>query len=168
VKRNFHILSPLDFLAEFMQHILPKGSHLFRYYGWHSNKSRGMRKKAEASDELSSEAVSSAVAATGSSQAWAIFIKRTYEVDPLCCPECDGADDKNSNRDSHFVLRFFHACELLFRSECSRESQQHPVSCSPRRGLIELRVRHWTSGVSAAPAQRPVGQGKKLGVIFLT
>ena len=48
VKRNFQILSPLDFLAEFTQHIPPKGSHLIRYYGWYSNKSRGMRKKAEA------------------------------------------------------------------------------------------------------------------------
>ena len=32
----------------------------------------------------------SATAATGSSQAWAMLIKRVYEVDPLCCPECGG------------------------------------------------------------------------------
>jgi len=30
VRRNFQILSPLDFLAEFTQHIPPKGSHLIR------------------------------------------------------------------------------------------------------------------------------------------
>ena len=92
VKRNFQILSALDFLAEFTQHIPPKGSHLIRYYGWYSNKSRGMRKKAEAeaSDESSSEAVSSAAAATGSSQTWAMLIKRVYEVDPLSCPACGG------------------------------------------------------------------------------
>ena len=48
VKRNFQILSPLDFLAELTQHIPPKDSHLIRYYGWYSNKSRGMRKKAAA------------------------------------------------------------------------------------------------------------------------
>ena len=89
VKRNFQILSPLDFLAEFTQHIPPKGSHLIRYYGWYSNKSRGMRKKAEASAKSSGEAPSSA-AATGSSQSWAMLIKRVYEVDPLCCPECGG------------------------------------------------------------------------------
>ena len=47
-KRNFQILHPLDFLAEFTQHIRPKGAHLIRYYGWYSNKSRGMRKKAAA------------------------------------------------------------------------------------------------------------------------
>ena len=47
-KRNSQILSPLDFMAEFTQHIPVKGSHLIRYYGWYSNKTRGMRKKAEA------------------------------------------------------------------------------------------------------------------------
>ena len=29
-------------------------------------------------------------AASRSSQAWAMLIKRVYEVDPLCCPECGG------------------------------------------------------------------------------
>jgi hypothetical protein len=32
-KRNFQVLSPLDFLAEFIQHVPAKGSHLIRYYG---------------------------------------------------------------------------------------------------------------------------------------
>ncbi len=45
-KRNFQILAPLDFLAEFTQHIPPKGAHLIRYYGWYSNKARGLRRKA--------------------------------------------------------------------------------------------------------------------------
>ena len=49
-KRNFQILSPLEFLAEFTQHIPPKGAHLIRYYGWYSNKARGMRRKAAAGD----------------------------------------------------------------------------------------------------------------------
>ncbi len=31
-KRNFQILSPLNFLAEFTQHIPPKGAHRIRYY----------------------------------------------------------------------------------------------------------------------------------------
>jgi hypothetical protein len=92
VKRNFQILSPLEFLAEFTQHIPAKGSHLIRYYGWYSNKSRGMRKKAEvdASAEPSSEETASATAATRSSQTWAMLIKRVYEVDPLSCPYCGG------------------------------------------------------------------------------
>jgi len=44
-KRNFQILSPLDFLAEFTQHIPTQGAHLVRYYGWYSNKARGLRQK---------------------------------------------------------------------------------------------------------------------------
>ena len=30
-RRNFQVLSPLDFLAEFTQHIPPKGAHLIRF-----------------------------------------------------------------------------------------------------------------------------------------
>ena len=93
--RNFQILSPLDFLAEFTQHrpslcsgARPKGSHLIRYYGWYSNKSRGMRKKAEA--DTSDEPLAEETATSRSSQAWAMLIKRVYEVDPLSCPQCGG------------------------------------------------------------------------------
>jgi hypothetical protein len=88
VKRNFQILPPLDFLAEFTQHIPPKGSHLIRYYGWYSNKSRGMRKKTEV--DASDEPLSEETTTSRSSQAWAMLIKRVYEVDPLSCPECGG------------------------------------------------------------------------------
>ena len=90
MKRNFQILPPLDFLAEFTQHIPPKGSHLIRYYGFYSNKSRGIRKKAAASAESSAAEDASVAAANRCSQTWAMLIKRVYEVDPLCCPECGG------------------------------------------------------------------------------
>ena len=84
VKRNFQILPPLDFLAEFTQHIPPKGSHLIRGHrpqvgrGWYSNKSRGMRKKAEAeaSAESSGAEETRTAAATRCSQTWAMLIKR--------------------------------------------------------------------------------------------
>ena len=94
VKRNFQILPPLDFLAEFTQHIPGKGSHLIRGHrpkvgrGCYSNKSRGMRKKAAA--EASAESLSEDATTFRSSQAWAMLIKRVYEVDPLSCPQCGG------------------------------------------------------------------------------
>ncbi len=104
VKRNFQILAPLDFLAEFTQHIPAKGAHLIRYYGWYSNKSRGMRKKAAAASIANPQ--SRPVDATGlpnplvapptthhappASATWAMLIKRIYEVDPLACPKCGG------------------------------------------------------------------------------
>jgi hypothetical protein len=91
------ILEPLDFLAEFTQHIPPKGSHLIRYYGWYSNKSRGMRRKLEAvaSTEASARSSSEETAATGSSQAWAMLIQRVYEVDELVL-ELDATYSGNS------------------------------------------------------------------------
>jgi len=92
-KRNFQILPPLDFLAEFTQHIPPKGSHLIRYYGHYSNKSRGMRKKAaaeqaEKAGKPSGGDDASDAARTGCNKTWAMLIKRVYEVDPLSCPRC--------------------------------------------------------------------------------
>jgi hypothetical protein len=109
-QRNFQILDPLEFLAEFTQHIPPQGAHLIRYYGWYSNKARGMRRKHAAAPASDSPAGSSAALGEGlptppphgpqvsseapprrrASQTWAMLIKRVYEIDPLACPECGG------------------------------------------------------------------------------
>jgi hypothetical protein len=109
-KRNFQVLDPLEFLAEFTQHIPPTGSHLIRYYGWYSNKARGMRRKRQ---QAAAEAAATAAALgagpatpaipgpvaldlpprSRASQTWAMLIKRVYEVDPLACPKC-GAEMK--------------------------------------------------------------------------
>jgi hypothetical protein len=45
-KRNFQLFDPLDFLAEVTQHIPNPGEHLIRYYGFYSNKTRGLLAKA--------------------------------------------------------------------------------------------------------------------------
>ena len=76
-----------SFSFEFTQHIPPKGSHLIRYYGWYSNKSRGVRNKAaaQAAVDLSATAAAEGESRSGSSQSWAMLIKRVYEVDPLSC-----------------------------------------------------------------------------------
>jgi len=113
-KRNYQILAPLDFLAEFTQHIPAKGAHLVRYYGWYSNKARGLRAKAgdcpnfRADETQTAEAIAAAAkmglspsespspsapaesSASRANQTWAMLIKRVYEVDPLCCPKCGG------------------------------------------------------------------------------
>ena len=90
------VLGPLDFLAEFTQHIPAKGAHLVRYYGWYSNKSRGLRLKAERATALQSQdplggsvdAEEAGAPARPCNFTWARLIKRVYEVDPLVCPEC--------------------------------------------------------------------------------
>jgi len=94
--RNFQILDPLHFLAEFTQHIPPKGAHLIRYYGWYSNKSRGLRRKqaeaaaAEQPGSSARPAAEPAPARSRPSQTWAMLIKRVFEIDPLICPRCSG------------------------------------------------------------------------------
>ena len=45
IPRNFEVYDPLDFLAEVTQHIPNKGEHQIRYYGWYSNKKRGLQIK---------------------------------------------------------------------------------------------------------------------------
>jgi hypothetical protein len=35
----------LDFLAEVTQHLPNKGEHQIRFYGWYSNKERGLHRK---------------------------------------------------------------------------------------------------------------------------
>ena len=98
LKRNFQMLDPLDFLAEFRQHIPPKGAQLIRYYGWYSNKARGMRREAaeaaaattESPAELPTGDAAPAPASRRASPTWAMLIKRLYEIDPSACPECGG------------------------------------------------------------------------------
>ncbi|HEV2394500.1 MAG TPA: transposase, partial [Verrucomicrobiae bacterium] len=43
INRNFEVFSATDFLAAITQHIPDKGVQMVRYYGWYSNKMRGIR-----------------------------------------------------------------------------------------------------------------------------
>jgi hypothetical protein len=44
------VFEPLEFLAEITQHIPEKGQHQIQYFGFYSNKQRGMRKKKKDSE----------------------------------------------------------------------------------------------------------------------
>ena len=104
-QRNFQILDPLEFLAEFTRPgvpgapIPPQGAHLIRGHrpkvgrGWYSNKARGMRRKAAEAAEAAAAAVEPVAASSSgdagpvpapshSSQTWAMLIKRLYKIDP--------------------------------------------------------------------------------------
>ncbi len=91
-KRNFQVLGPLEFLAEFTQHIPAKGAQLIRDYGWYSNKFRGMRRRAAMRAATKAWGLPPPIVATGCSQTWAMLIKRIYEVDLLACPKCGGTN----------------------------------------------------------------------------
>jgi len=88
-KTQTYTYQPLDFLAYVSLHIPNKGEQIVRYYGWYSNKSRGLRKK----DKSASSAISHADEDLTAYQkkcrsAWARLIRKIYEVDPLLCPRC--------------------------------------------------------------------------------
>jgi hypothetical protein len=60
---------------------------MVRYYGYCSNKSRGMRKKAGMDDQVPA-VVESAVSSTAFGRNWARLIHKIYQIDPLSCPKC--------------------------------------------------------------------------------
>ncbi len=64
---------------------------MIRYYGFYSNKSRGLRTQGQAQAALG--VAPSSASAPGAKEArkrWAALIKQVYEVDPLVCPQCGG------------------------------------------------------------------------------
>ena len=65
---------------------------MVRYYGYYSNKSRGMRKKAGIDDQVPA-LVESAVSSTAFRKNWARLIQKIYQIDPLLCPKMPRADN---------------------------------------------------------------------------
>jgi Putative transposase len=88
VSRNFQVFDPLDFLAEVTQHIPDPGAHLIRYYGWYSNKTRGLREKGQ--PRAARPAPEQGPRAREARKRWAAMIQQVYEVKPLLCPKCGG------------------------------------------------------------------------------
>ena len=63
---------------------------MVRYYGFYSNKSRGLRKKAGTDDDVP-VLIQSAVSPKEFRKNWARLIQKIYHVYPLLCPNCLGA-----------------------------------------------------------------------------
>lgn len=82
-------LHMLDWLARLVTHIPGRYEQTVRYYGWYSNKSRGMRKKA-GTDDIIPAVMPNDLSSKESRQNWARLIQKIYEVDPLVCPKCQG------------------------------------------------------------------------------
>lgn len=79
----------LDWLAHLVTHIPNKGEQMVRYYGYYSNKSRGLRKKADTDDQVPA-LVDSDISRRALRKNWACLIQKIYNVDPLLCPNCSG------------------------------------------------------------------------------
>ena len=98
IKRNFEVCDAKDFIAMLTQHIPNKSFQMVRYYGWYSNKKRGIRKKQSAaqSDPIQETEIDKSAAINIStyipdkvpSEKWRELIKKIWEIDPLICPQC--------------------------------------------------------------------------------
>jgi hypothetical protein len=91
-------------LAAITDHIPNKGQQLVRYFGWYSNKSRGLRKKAlvaaagptpqylpatlEDSLRGAGREYLDTPARKAARRTWAQLIEKVYLVSPLVCPRC--------------------------------------------------------------------------------
>jgi hypothetical protein len=88
-RRTSKTFEALDWLAQLVTHIPNKGEQMVRYYGYYSNKSRGMRKKAGADDQVPA-LTESAVSCAAFRRNWARLIQKIHQIDPLLCPKCLG------------------------------------------------------------------------------
>jgi len=88
--KEIRVFDALEWLAAMCSHVPDKGEQMVRYYGYYSNVARGKRKKAGAEDKipciLEPEMTDKAFRKN-----WARLIQKIYEVDPLCCPRCQGS-----------------------------------------------------------------------------
>lgn len=90
----------LDWLARLVTHIPNKSEQMVRYYGYYSNKSRGIRKKDELMDINNDQSPATAIASTTIVESdltrkkfrknWARLIQKIYFEDPLLCQKCGG------------------------------------------------------------------------------
>ncbi len=80
----------LDWLAQLVTHIPNKGEQMVRYYGFYSNKSRGLRKKAGTDDQVPA-LIDSDISRKAFRKNWARLIQKIYHVNPLLCPKCLGS-----------------------------------------------------------------------------
>ena len=104
-----------------------------RYYGWYSNKMRGVRLKKEGAT-LSVEKGSAPKLRMR--MTWAMLIKAVYEVDPLSCPKCGGTMKIVSFIEDDDVIRSILKHCGLYRKTVPRPPQN---AKPPPEALKELR-----------------------------
>jgi hypothetical protein len=77
-----------------VQHIPNKGEHQIRYFGWYSNKKRGLQlKKIPKPEHVAGGKIGEPDTSYRRTcrMKWAALIKAVYEEDPLKCLNCGGA-----------------------------------------------------------------------------
>jgi hypothetical protein len=89
INRNFEVFTATDFLAVITQHIPDKGAQMVRYYGWYSNKMRGVRHRGLRPESVARRpGLSPPPPLKLPSKGWRDLVLRVWHVDPLRCPVC--------------------------------------------------------------------------------
>jgi hypothetical protein len=94
-QRDLH-LDPLELIHRLVQQIPAPRQHTVRYVGGYSNRSRGARRRSEASRAAASPAAAAPRNTTPAQSveqrarrcSWARLLRRIYVADPLLCPQC--------------------------------------------------------------------------------
>jgi transposase-like protein len=88
---NFRVFDPLEFIAEIVAHIPDSYEKVATEYGWHSNRTRRIRKEhglLKPDPPAKDPVADSDKASIDTFRAWARLIAKVYEVNPLTCPQC--------------------------------------------------------------------------------
>ena len=79
----------IDWLAHLITHMPNKGEQMVRYYGYYSNKARGLRKKTD-TDMLIPALIDTEISKKEFRKNWSRLIQKIYHADPLVCLKCAG------------------------------------------------------------------------------
>ena len=85
LKRNFQIMSGVQWLELLCKHVPDRHEHMVRYYGRHSRRTRGSEHERP---DMDGPAEAESQARQAAKVAWAKMIRKVYEIDPLACPQC--------------------------------------------------------------------------------
>ena len=88
-RRASKSFNALDFLAMAVSHIPDKNERRIAYYGWWSNKTRGMRKKTESAGNIIIN-LEHSICPMMLKKKWAYFIRKVWGADPEKCLKCGG------------------------------------------------------------------------------
>jgi hypothetical protein len=105
--RNFEVFEPTAFIAAATQHIPDKGAQMVRYYGYYSNKSRGLRAKRQATEAGIGDhalTICQGERLRRPTKKWRELIRKVWEQDPLLCPNCGGTMKIVALIDQHAVV----------------------------------------------------------------
>ena len=143
--KKTQIFSALDWLARLITHIPNKGEQMVKYYGYYSNKSRGLRKKEEemqksdecnGSSEIDAEIINpmfSNMKRKKFNKSWARLIQKVYTVDPLKCPQCFGKMKIISFIEEESLIK-----KILKHLNFWMASAHDPPNNSPPKNILDL------------------------------